>query len=283
MFNENLRLKVIFCLVPGSTGSDEPPPKPARYPLNEMSARPVNGASGPSTYLVAQNPEVLAQLMKEVPSTAPPIATYEAAASPFNTITVDKLPDLLEEEPEKAQNTDSDEYKKLDRGICDDDEDDLVDINKACSSSSIGENDEKGVGVMLQGVGAQCVKQTVCVVQQVASVKQVCQVVSANGSRQGSPCFSRKLSNVLDTSNSVSLECPNPVADKPTSPLLFNPDDGPETAGETSSSSTSTSEVRHLWFGLRAFFFFFPFVRLILYIFRLLPYRYCLMSWLPFY
>ncbi|KAL0277427.1 UNVERIFIED_CONTAM: hypothetical protein PYX00_004716 [Menopon gallinae] len=60
MRRENRRVQAMSW---GSTGSDEAPPKPSRYPGQE----PVVGTAAPqvSTYIVAQNPEVLVQLLRE--------------------------------------------------------------------------------------------------------------------------------------------------------------------------------------------------------------------------
>ncbi|KAG1659462.1 Focal adhesion kinase 1 [Nymphon striatum] len=220
MFDINIKC-VCF---PGSNGSDEPPPKPARYPLNEFSHPAVNGASGPSTYLVAQNPEVLAQLMKDVPVSAPPIATYEAAASPFNTITVDKLSEV-DEESELAGNIDSssknlvsEEYKKL-KSVDNDsnEEDDLVDILEAVKPLGSSESSSKitkssqvlsypSPASALQEDGAKMVKEAIFVTQ-VASVRPVIQGVctSASSSQQNSPRLHRKMSDVSDSSDSFAV------------------------------------------------------------------------------
>lgn len=48
----------------GSTGSDEPPPKPART-LHDKTSPPTMMA--PATYIVAQNPDVLAQILLDTP------------------------------------------------------------------------------------------------------------------------------------------------------------------------------------------------------------------------
>lgn len=66
-------------------GADEaPPPKPSRQPLNsgESVAAPV------STYIVAQSPEVLAQLLKDNQSRGVCPSVYTTPASPFNTLAV---------------------------------------------------------------------------------------------------------------------------------------------------------------------------------------------------
>ncbi|UYV64783.1 PTK2 [Cordylochernes scorpioides] len=61
-----------------SSGSDDmpPPPKPSRQ------------QAPPSTYIVAQNPEVLAKLFQENVENLPPAWAYVAPASPSNTFTV---------------------------------------------------------------------------------------------------------------------------------------------------------------------------------------------------
>lgn len=81
-----------------SSGSDEPPPKPSRYFVDRLSngstpePPPLPPSLNPSTYIVAQNPEVLAQLINENAHLIPPAWAYTAPASPSNTFTVDSLP-----------------------------------------------------------------------------------------------------------------------------------------------------------------------------------------------
>ncbi|XP_063919594.1 focal adhesion kinase 1 isoform X3 [Zophobas morio] len=69
-----------------------PPPKPSRYPMQETMA------PGPQTYIVAQNPEVLAHLMKENETRGLSPAAYTTPASVFNTVAVDfeKVEDVHE-------------------------------------------------------------------------------------------------------------------------------------------------------------------------------------------
>lgn len=70
------------------TGADDvPPPKPSRQPQNtteqsQLSAAPV------STYIVAQSPEVLAQLLKDNQARGVCPSVYTTPASPFNTLAV---------------------------------------------------------------------------------------------------------------------------------------------------------------------------------------------------
>ncbi|XP_046384921.1 focal adhesion kinase 1 [Ischnura elegans] len=81
MRRENRRVQAM------SWGSDDPPPpKPARFPLD--SGAPVGGpAAPPSTYIVAQNPEVLAQLLRENESRGVLCpSVYTTPASAFNTL-----------------------------------------------------------------------------------------------------------------------------------------------------------------------------------------------------
>lgn len=66
---------------------DVPPPKPSRQPQNTteqslLSAAPV------STYIVAQSPEVLAQLLKDNQARGVCPSVYTTPASPFNTLAV---------------------------------------------------------------------------------------------------------------------------------------------------------------------------------------------------
>ncbi|KAF4528011.1 hypothetical protein B566_EDAN002194 [Ephemera danica] len=88
MRRENRRVQAMSW---GSSGSDDPaPPKPARFPL-EGSVAPAVQAPPPqvSTYIVAQNPEVLAQLLKENEARGLSPAVYTTPASAFNTLAVD--------------------------------------------------------------------------------------------------------------------------------------------------------------------------------------------------
>lgn len=89
----------------GSTGSDDPPPpKPARFPIfgaaDSTSLASLTGTlSGggsintatpaPTTYIVAQNPEVLVQLLRENESRGISPSVYTTPASAFNTLAVD--------------------------------------------------------------------------------------------------------------------------------------------------------------------------------------------------
>lgn len=67
-------------------GADEtPPPKPSRTPVNstmDQSGAPV------STYIVAQSPEVLAQMLKENQARGVCPSVYTTPATPFNTLAV---------------------------------------------------------------------------------------------------------------------------------------------------------------------------------------------------
>ena len=86
--------------ISGSTGSDDPPPpKPARFPvigasdttsLASLAGSVVNSvAPAPTTYIVAQNPEVLVQLLRENESRGISPSVYTTPASAFNTLAVD--------------------------------------------------------------------------------------------------------------------------------------------------------------------------------------------------
>ncbi|XP_040360529.2 focal adhesion kinase 1 isoform X1 [Ixodes scapularis] len=87
MRRENRRVQAMSW---GSSGSDEPPPKPSRHPLDRSGSS--GGAQTPTptvgTYIVAQTPEVLAQLLQENDGSLPPAWAYVAPASPTNTFTV---------------------------------------------------------------------------------------------------------------------------------------------------------------------------------------------------
>lgn len=71
----------------GSTGSDEAPPKPSRYPGQESVA--ATAAPQVSTYIVAQNPEVLVQLLRENERRGLNPSVYTTPANAFNTLAVD--------------------------------------------------------------------------------------------------------------------------------------------------------------------------------------------------
>lgn len=88
---------VYFIFLIGSQGSDEtvPPPKPSRYPgseIEESNTSLVTLERNPlpvSSYIVAQNPEVLVHLLKENESRGLNPSVYTTPASAFNTIAVD--------------------------------------------------------------------------------------------------------------------------------------------------------------------------------------------------
>ncbi|XP_045761953.1 focal adhesion kinase 1 isoform X2 [Maniola jurtina] len=71
--------------VAAASWGDEPPPKPSR-PSTNLTAAVESG--GPQTYIVAQSPAVLAQLLRDNPARADPHA-YTTPASVFNTLAVD--------------------------------------------------------------------------------------------------------------------------------------------------------------------------------------------------
>lgn len=84
----------------GSSGSDDPPPpKPSRFPnSNDVSASnsslastavPGSDRATVSTYIVAQNPEVLVHLLRENESRGLNPSVYTTPASAFNTLAVD--------------------------------------------------------------------------------------------------------------------------------------------------------------------------------------------------
>lgn len=101
MSRENRRVAAISWSSTGSTGNGEdlPPPKPSRVPATYVgiggspgkfvpSASTEQLLSGPTTYLVAPNSEVLAQLMRDNETRAD-AGHYTAPASAFNTFTVE--------------------------------------------------------------------------------------------------------------------------------------------------------------------------------------------------
>ncbi|XP_069676126.1 focal adhesion kinase 1 isoform X3 [Periplaneta americana] len=99
MRRENRRVQAMSW---GSTGSDDPPPpKPARFPIlgaaDSTSLASLSGtlsgggsvsnsAPAPTTYIVAQNPEVLVQLLRENESRGISPSVYTTPASAFNTL-----------------------------------------------------------------------------------------------------------------------------------------------------------------------------------------------------
>ena len=93
MWRENRRVQAMSW---GSNGSDEPPPKPSRVPAALVGANTSRTGSvssteqltGPTTYLVAPNSEVLAQLMRDNENRAD-AGLYTAPALAFNTFTVE--------------------------------------------------------------------------------------------------------------------------------------------------------------------------------------------------
>ncbi|KAL3172717.1 hypothetical protein MRX96_012764 [Rhipicephalus microplus] len=68
MRRENRRVQAMSW---GSSGSDEPPPKPSRHPVDRGS-RAQTPTPTVGTYIVAQTPEVLAQLLQENDGSLPP-------------------------------------------------------------------------------------------------------------------------------------------------------------------------------------------------------------------
>jgi len=117
MKRENRRVQAMSW---GSTGSDDPPPpKPSRFPilgaadsasLASLTGTLTGGGSinsatpAPTTYIVAQNPEVLVQLLRENESRGISPSVYTTPASAFNTLANQMTPaasvygdDLLED------------------------------------------------------------------------------------------------------------------------------------------------------------------------------------------
>ncbi|XP_043274761.1 focal adhesion kinase 1 isoform X7 [Venturia canescens] len=84
MRRENRRVQAM------SWGADEvPPPKPSRQPQIQSEQQQTSTAAAPvSTYIVAQSPEVLAQLLKDNQARGVCPSVYTTPASPFNTLAV---------------------------------------------------------------------------------------------------------------------------------------------------------------------------------------------------
>ncbi|XP_076296807.1 protein tyrosine kinase 2 Fak isoform X3 [Lasioglossum baleicum] len=83
MKRENRRVQAM------SWGADDvPPPKPSRQPQNTSDQSQLTAAAPVSTYIVAQSPEVLAQLLKDNHARGVCPSVYTTPASPFNTLAV---------------------------------------------------------------------------------------------------------------------------------------------------------------------------------------------------
>ncbi|XP_053980270.1 focal adhesion kinase 1 isoform X2 [Hylaeus volcanicus] len=83
MKRENRRVQAM------SWGADDvPPPKPSRQPQNSTDQSHLTAAAPVSTYIVAQSPEVLAQLLKDNQTRGVCPSVYTTPASPFNTLAV---------------------------------------------------------------------------------------------------------------------------------------------------------------------------------------------------
>lgn len=90
-----------FVLLASSTSDENAPPKPPRIErptiLGESQQQTtviggsggVGGGIGPTTYIVAQNPEILSQLLREQEQRGFNPAAYNTPASAFNTLAVD--------------------------------------------------------------------------------------------------------------------------------------------------------------------------------------------------
>lgn len=71
-------------------GEDAPPPKPSRVPQKDSSSMLtlVENSTAPQTYIIAQNPAVLAQLMRENENRPLNPSAYNTPATVFNTLGV---------------------------------------------------------------------------------------------------------------------------------------------------------------------------------------------------
>ncbi|XP_052759122.1 focal adhesion kinase 1 isoform X2 [Galleria mellonella] len=90
--------------VAAASWGDEPPPKPSRphanHNLAAVDSTSVQAAgAAPQTYIVAQNPLVLAHLLRENQSRAIDPQAYTTPASVFNTVAVDFAETLPEDDP----------------------------------------------------------------------------------------------------------------------------------------------------------------------------------------
>lgn len=78
---------LFHCCLAGA--DDVPPPKPSRQPQNMTEQSQLSASAAPvSTYIVAQSPEVLAQLLKDNQARGVCPSVYTTPASPFNTLAV---------------------------------------------------------------------------------------------------------------------------------------------------------------------------------------------------
>ena len=97
MRRENRRIAAMSW---GGGESDEPPPKPSRTPMTDSSSKlfqmssmdgekPEGESAAGMTYIVAQNPAILAQLMRENEKRGLNPAAYTTPASVFNVLAVE--------------------------------------------------------------------------------------------------------------------------------------------------------------------------------------------------
>lgn len=99
-------LIVLFYFCIGSSGSlDDPsaPPKPSRQPSLDHNNKNIDLPV--STYIVAQNAEVLAHLLKENEQRGVNPSVYTTPATGFNTVTVDFLNDIDDDKTISAGNS----------------------------------------------------------------------------------------------------------------------------------------------------------------------------------
>ncbi|KAI5638402.1 protein tyrosine kinase domain-containing protein [Phthorimaea operculella] len=88
--------------VAAASWGDEPPPKPSRPSTNLTAADSTSvqaAGAAPQTYIVAQNPLVLAHLLRENQQRVIDPQAYTTPASVFNTVSVDFANNLPENDP----------------------------------------------------------------------------------------------------------------------------------------------------------------------------------------
>lgn len=83
-----VRCRLCVCNLSCVGADDVPPPKPSRQPQNMTEQSQLTAAAPVSTYIVAQSPEVLAQLLKDNQTRGVCPSVYTTPASPFNTLAV---------------------------------------------------------------------------------------------------------------------------------------------------------------------------------------------------
>lgn len=93
------------------SNGDQPPPKPSRTPMTDSkifqnqdnNSQPMINPETGMTYIIAQNPEILARLMEENQRRGVNAAAYNTPASVFNVLSVEFDPHLTNSDTENKQ------------------------------------------------------------------------------------------------------------------------------------------------------------------------------------